>query len=145
MKKLLSKKVLGEIAYKISTDKSFKKVYQQLEKTVSDNNFNIVGIHDMRETFEKNNLEIDKDFEYKIVQICNAKKAHKALIMSGDLGIMMPKNILISRENNKTVLRFMQMKPWIVGMMFPDIDIAPMSKNVMATMRKIVNKTVEKA
>ncbi len=143
MKKFLSKKVLGKIAYKISTDKPFEKVYQQLEKSIVKNDFKIVGLHDMRETFKKNNLEIDDDFQYKIVQICNAKKAHKALNMSRDLGIMMPKNILISRENNQTVLRYMQMKPWMVGMMFPDIPIAPMSKNVMGTMKKIVHEAID--
>jgi hypothetical protein len=37
----------------------------------------------------------------------------------------------------------MQMKPWMVGMMFPDINIVPMSKKVMGTMKKIVHEAVE--
>ena len=142
MKKFLSEKVLGKIAYKISTDKPFEEVFQKLEKAITDNDFNIITTHDMRKTFEKNNLEISRDFQCRIVELCNAKKAHKALGMSMDLGIMMPKSIIISRENNQTVLRYMQIKPWMVGMMFPDINIAPMSKKVMATLKKIVHEAV---
>jgi uncharacterized protein (DUF302 family) len=143
MKKFLSEKVLGKIAYQISTDKPFKTVLKNLEKAIVDNDFSIITTHDMRKTFEKNNLEISRDFEYRIIELCNAKKAHKALGMSMNLGIMMPKSIIISRENGKTVLRYMQMKPWMVGMMFPDINIVPMSKKVMGTMKKIVHEAVE--
>jgi uncharacterized protein (DUF302 family) len=143
MKKFLSEKVLGKIAYQISTDKPFETVLKNLEKAIVDNDFSIITTHDMRKTFEKNNLEISRDFEYRIIELCNAQKAHKALGMSMNLGIMMPKSIIISRENGKTVLRYMQMKPWMVGMMFPDINIVPMSKKVMGTMKKIVHEAVE--
>jgi len=37
------------------------------------------------------------------------------------------------------------MKPWMVSMMFPDIDIAPMSKMVTSIMEKIVNETISKS
>ncbi len=143
MKKFLSEKIIGKVVYKISTDKPFPEVFANLEKAVSNNNFSIITIHDMRQTFEKNNLEISPDFEYKILELCNPQKAHKALGMSKDLGIMMSKSIVISRENNQTVLRYMQMKPWMISWMFPDINLAPMSKKMMATMKKIVHEAVE--
>jgi len=144
MKKFLSEKVLGKIVYQISTDKPFETVLKNLEQAIVDNGFSIITTHDMRKTFEKNNLEISRDFEYRIIELCNAQKAHKALGMSMDLGIMMPKSIIISRENNQTILRYMQMKPWMVGMMFPNINIAPMSKKVMGTLKKIVHEAVDR-
>ena len=144
MKKFLSEKVLGKIVYQISTDKPFETVLKNLEQAIVDNGFSIITTHDMRKTFEKNNLEISRDFEYRIIELCNAQKAHKALGMSMDLGIMMPKSIIISRENNQTALRYMQMKPWMVGMMFPNINIAPMSKKVMGTLKKIVHEAVDR-
>ena len=63
--------------------------------------------------------------------------------MNYDMGIMMPKSIVVARENGKTTLRFMQMKPWMIGMMFPEVNLVPMSKNVMATMKRIVHETIE--
>lgn len=144
MKKFLSNLFIGKIVYKVSIDVSFEKVIKSLEKAIENNNFSIPAIHDLKKTFTKASLPLDDDFEYKIVQLCNAQKSHKVLTtMSYDMGIMMPKSIIVARENKKTTLRFMQMKPWMMGMMFPEINIAPMSKNVMATMKKIVDDAIE--
>lgn len=65
--------------------------------------------------------------------------------MSFDMGVMMPKSIIVARENGKTALRFMKMKSWMVSLMFPDLDIVPMSKMVTSIMEKIVTETIEKA
>ena len=65
--------------------------------------------------------------------------------MSFDMGIMMPKSIIVARENGKTTFRFMKMKTWMVSMMFPKLDIAPMSKMVTGIMQKIVTETINKA
>ncbi len=91
-------------------------------------------------------MNISSNFEYRIVQICNAQKSHKALTkMSFDMGVMMPKSIIVSLENKKTTLRYMKMKPWMVSMMFPELDIIPMSKMVTEIMDKIINETIKKS
>jgi uncharacterized protein (DUF302 family) len=146
MKRLLSKWLMGDIVIKYSTNAPFEKVIESLNIVVKENNFAVVSIHNMNETYQKKNLKIAEDFEYRIIQICNAPKSHKALTkMSFDMGVMMPKSIIVARENGKTTLRFMKMKPWMVSMMFPDIDIVPMSKMVTKIMRKIVLETIETA
>ena len=144
MKKLISKKVLGDIVEKHDTKADFDVVIEKLGEAVKENNFSVVGIHDLKDTYERKNLDVD--FEYKIVQICNAEKSHGALTnMSHDLGIMMPKSIVVAHKNGVTSLRFMKMKPWMVSLMFPDIDVAPISKMVTKIMRDIVTQTIEKA
>ena len=146
IKKTLSKWLMGDIVEKYTTDAPYEKVITSLTEAVKDNAFAVVTVHDMKETYTKKNLQIADDFEYRIVQICNAPKSHKALsTMSFDMGVMMPKSIIVARENGKTSLRFMKMKPWMVSMMFPELDIVPMSKMVTEIMEKIVKETIEKA
>jgi len=146
MKKLLSKWLMGNIVEKYTTNAPYEKVTETLTKVVSDNSFAIVATHDMKETYKKKDLQIAENFEYKIIQICNAPKSHKALSkMSFDMGVMMPKSIIAAQENGKTTLRYMRMKPWMVSMMFPDLDIVPMSKTVSDIMEKIVNETITTA
>ncbi|GEM_PF-953984 len=146
MKKLFAKWLIGDVVVKQTTNAPFEKVMDTLDGVVKENNFSIVTIHDMRETYLKKKLEIPDDFEYKIVQICNPPKSHKALnSMSFDMGVMMPKSIIVARENGTTTLRFMKMKPWMVGMMFPELDIVPMSKMVAGIIEKIAKETIEKA
>jgi uncharacterized protein (DUF302 family) len=137
---------MGDIVEKHTTNAPYEKVIETLTEVVTDNNFAVVTTHDMKETYKKKNLQIADDFEYRIIQICNAPKSHKALSkMSFDMGVMMPKSIIVAQENGKTSLRFMRMKPWMVSMMFPDLDIVPMSKMVTGIMEKIVSETINKA
>lgn len=146
MKKLISKWLFGDIVKKYTVDAPFDTVIEALTEVVKNNSFAVLVTHDLKSTYLKKELQIKGDCEYKIVQICNAAKSHKALTkMSFDMGVMMPKSIVVARENGKTTLRFMKMKPWMVSMMFPELDIAPMSKMVTGIMEKIVTETIEKA
>ena len=146
IKKTLSKWLMGDIVEKYSTNAPYEKVIETLTEVVKDNKFAVVTVHDMKQTYMKKHLEIADDFEYRIIQICNAPKSHKALSkMSFDMGVMMPKSIIVARENGKTSLRFMKMKPWMVSMMFPELDIVPMSKMVTEIITNIVTTTIQKA
>ena len=146
IKKIISKWLMGDIVEKNTTDAPYEKVIETLTNVAINYNFAVVTVHNMKDTYKKKNLEISDDFEYKIVQICNAPKSHKALSkMSFDMGVMMPKSIIVARENGKTTLRFMKMKPWMVSMMFPELDIVPMSKMVTEIMEKIVKETIQKS
>ena len=146
MKKLLAKWLIGDVAHKFETQADYDTVIEKLMEAVKENSFAVLVTHNLKDTYLNKRLSIPDDFEYRIVQICNAAKSHKALSeLSYDMGILMPKSIVVSRENGKTTLRFMKMKPWMTAMMFPELDIVPLSKKVMATMEKIVTETIKKA
>lgn len=143
MKKLIAKLLVGEVVNRVEVDAPFDKVIESLNKAVVANKFGVQAVHDLKETYLKKDLALNPDFEYKIVQICNAPKSYKALTdMSYDMGIMMPKSIIVARENGKTSLRYMKMKPWMVSMMFPELEVAPLSKHVTEIMQKIVDETI---
>ncbi len=144
MKKYISKWLMGDPIVKKYTSAPFEKVIDTLSEVVKKNNFGIVSVHDMKETYNKKHLQIDDDFEYRIIQICNAPKSYNALNkLSFDMGVMMPKSIIVAKENGKTSLRYLKFKPWMIQLMFPDIDILPISKAVTQTMNDIVNQTIE--
>ncbi len=144
MKKIISKLFLGSVIHTETVDTPFDIVIDSLRKSVESNGFAVQAIHDLEETYKKNKLKVGDDFRYKIVQICNASKSHNALTnLSFDMGVMMPKSIIIARENNKTTLRFMKLKPYMVSLMFPDIDVAPISKKVTSIMHKIVEDAIK--
>ncbi|MGM5482377.1 MAG: DUF302 domain-containing protein [Nanobdellota archaeon] len=139
-KKIISRLMMGKIVYKVKTKKDYKTTIDDLKKAIANNGFQVKHIHDIREAFDKKGLKYSEGFEYKLIQFCNAEKAYNALSKSTDVGIMMPKTIIAFRKNNETYLQFMKMKPFMVKFMFPEINLAPMSKKVMATMAKIVHE-----
>jgi len=144
MKKFISSLLMGKIVARYKSAKAFDETVSALESAIASNGFSIVAVHDMRSTYQEKGLAIDDDFQYRIYHLCNAPKSHKALTtMSYDLGVMMPKSIIVAREKGETTLRFMKMKPWMVSLMFPEIDLVPMSKMVTATMEKIVLESIK--
>jgi uncharacterized protein (DUF302 family) len=146
MKKALSKWLMGDIVQKYATNAPYDLVIEKLTEVVKDNSFAVLVTHDLKQTYVKKELELAPDFEYRIVQICNAPKSHKALQeLSYDMGVMMPKSIIVARENGETTLRFMKMKAWMTSMMFPDLDIVPLSKKVMKIMEDIVTETIKRS
>jgi len=146
MKKAISKWLMGDIVEVHKTNIPFDVIIETLSEVVKENNFSVLISHNFKETYKKKGLPVDDDFEYKVVQICNAEKSHKAIYdMSLDMGVMMPKSIIVSHKNGETTLRYMKLKPWMVSMMFPEIDIVPMSKKVSEIMGKIVSETIKKA
>ncbi len=143
MKKLLSQWLMGEVVHKESVDAPFETVMEKLEEAVRKHGFGIQAVHDLKQTYAKKHLPLDPDFEYRIVEICEPAKSHKALTeMSYDMGVMMPKSIIVAHENGKTTLRYMKLKPWMVSLMFPELDVAPLSKKVSGVMEKIVGDTL---
>jgi len=143
MRKNIAKLLIGDVVQKYFVDAPFGEVMESLENTVKKYDFGIQAIHDLKETYKNKKLSLSEDFEYKIVQICNAPKSYKALHdMSFDMGIMMPKSIIVAYENGKTSMRFMKMKPWMVSFMFPKLDVVPLSKHVTEIMTKIVEDTI---
>ena len=143
MKKFIAKLLVGNVVQTVFVDAPFDQVVESLENAVKKYDFGIQAVHDLKETYKNKKLALPDDFEYKIIQICNAPKSHKALqSMSFDMGVMMPKSIIVAQENGKTSMRFMKMKPWMVSLMFPELDVVPLSKHVTEIMNKIVNDTI---
>lgn len=140
IKKMISRLIIGNIIHKVKTEKSFDKAFMDLQSSIKENGFQVKHVHDIKKAFDEKGIKYTKGFEYRLVQFCNAKKAHKALSMSTDVGIMMPKTVIIFKKAGKTYFQFMKMKPFMIKFMFPEINLAPMSKKVMTTMQKIVEE-----
>jgi len=143
MKKFLSRLLMGDPVQKVEVDAPFDRVMEALEQAVRQNGFGIQAVHDLKQTYARQKMDLDPGFRYSIVEICEPAKSYKALTGLGyDMGVMMPKSIIVASENGKTTLRYMRLKPWMVSMMFPDWDVAPLSRNVSATLEKITRDTL---
>ena len=145
MKKFFAKWLIGDIVKVHKTNIPFKNIMEVIPKIVANNGFSVLITHNFKETYENKGFEQEKGFEYSVVQICNAEKSFKALNMSLDMGVMMPKSIIVSQKDGTTSLRYLKFKPWLVSMMFPEIDIVPLSKKVSQVLSKIADETIEKA
>ena len=121
-----------------NADSDFNKALNNLCNAAPKFGFNVVHIHNMKETFVRNSIEFEND--YCIVEICSPEKASKALSIDFRLGNMMPKHIIVFRDIDG-INKYMMMKadPEKVAYLFPDTNIANISNDVMKSMQELIH------
>ncbi len=80
-------------------DEEFVKVRDRTEEKLSDHGFGVLSEIDVQEKLEK---KLDVDFqEYTILGACSPSHAYEALNEETELGLLLPCNVIIYREEGK--------------------------------------------
>ncbi len=86
--------------YKKQTELEFDKAVETVKEELSKEGFGVLTEINVKETLKKK-LGIESE-EYIILGACNPPLAHKAINAEKDIGLMLPCNLIVYRENNKT-------------------------------------------
>ncbi len=116
--------------YTVETEKSFDQAVTDLEKTVAENKFGVLHIHDIGGTLRSKGLDFDK--ECKVFEVCNPVHAANVLAIDMRLNMALPCRISVYTEAGKTMM----------GLIKPEPMLATLSDN--ATLLDIAQE-VEKA
>ncbi len=123
------------------SSKSFEETLNSVKQYALQFGFKVVAEHNMKNTFECNNLPWDK--HYTILSICNPHKSHHALSIDYKLGCFMPKNIIVFEDDLGQVnIMLMKGDPNKMNELFPGKNIGELSATVMKELTEIVDKSV---
>jgi uncharacterized protein (DUF302 family) len=126
-----------KLVYRVDTDKPFDQVAQALETLPAEHQFRVLAIHDVQATLAEKGLERGP---YKIIEICNAGFAHKALDKTPLVGLFMPCRFTVFTEGDKTVVNLA--RPTLISEMMPDAGLDELAGTVEETMKKIIAEAV---
>ena len=107
---------------KIESQKTIQEVIGLIKENASKVNFIIRDIFDMAEQFKHHNVEIDEEFEYYSVMLCNPQKAYDSIskqLIRGSL-LLPPKQVVIYSENHNTILAYIMIEEKDVKNIFPN-------------------------
>lgn len=106
---------------KIKTELSPKGAVESLRLKSSDFGFIIREVFDMGNEFKSHNIDVDDDFEYYSIMICNPSKAYASIKASKIRGAMLlpPKQIVVYSENQETFIAYMKMNKESIAQMVP--------------------------
>jgi uncharacterized protein (DUF302 family) len=124
-------------AYKLQSNKPFEAVVKALEDSIARNQFRVLAIHNVRETLA------EKGFEYgdlKIIELCNAGFAHRALSTDADVALFMPCRYTVRVEDGRTVVSLN--RPTMIARIMPDSGLEELAASVEETMKKIMQESV---
>lgn len=97
--------------FKKTVDLSYEEAIEKITNLLKDEGFGILTEIDVKKTL-KEKLDLDTD-EYIILGACNPSYAHKALEIERDLGLLLPCNVVVYRNEDKTIVGIVSPKRMI--------------------------------
>jgi uncharacterized protein (DUF302 family) len=125
------------IAYTLNSDKSFEEVCSALEETSPQNNFRVLAIHDVQETLKEKGFDREP---LRIIEICNAGFAHKALNKDSHVSLFMPCKFVVAETNGKVSVTLG--RPSMISMVLPDSGLDELAQEVEVKLMDIMKQVL---
>ena len=93
---------MAELGFQSTLNLSYDLVLEKVTEALKAEGFGILTSIDVKETMKK---KLDVNFrKYTILGACNPPLAHKALTARPDVGLLLPCNVIVYEEGDKTVV-----------------------------------------
>jgi len=122
------------VAYETETDLPFDQAVQSCRDALAREGFGVLTEIDVQATLKKK-LDVDRD-PYLILGACHPPSAHRALTAMPEVGVLLPCNVTVSRENGKTVVRAMNPRAALGILNNPALD--EVACQVAAALKRVV-------
>jgi uncharacterized protein (DUF302 family) len=129
--------MMDKLALQMKSDKGFDEVVANLEKQTAEHKFRVLHIHDVQATLAEKGLERGP---LKIVEVCNAGFAHKALAMNVGVALFMPCRFTVHTESNQTVVTLA--RPSMIADMMPGAGLDELATDVEETLKKVMAASI---
>jgi uncharacterized protein (DUF302 family) len=106
-----------DINYKVATNKSFEIALEDLKASLNKHSFGVLWELNFKEKLKEKGLDFDKNF--KVLEVCNPKKAKEVLDKHIEAGYFLPCKMVVY-ENNDSVFIGMLKPTSLIGMMDND-------------------------
>lgn len=96
--------------YATESTKNNSQFVQDLARIVTRHGFVVhnESSMEMGHSFGRHGVDVGKDFDLHMIQICKPEKAAKSLQLNPERAVLMPKFIMTFTEGDKTQIRFLQ-------------------------------------
>lgn len=122
------------VAFEVVLSLPFDETVARVRKLLAAEGFGVITEIDLAATFKKK-LDVDVA-PYLILGACHPPSAHKALSAAPETGVLLPCNVTVSIEGEKTVVR--AMNPESVMAVIGKPALAPIGAEVGAALRRVI-------
>jgi uncharacterized protein (DUF302 family) len=123
-----------DAAFSGTTDRPFDEAVEACRQALAAEGFGVLTEIDVQATLKKK-LDVDRS-PYVILGACHPPSAHRALELRPDIGVMLPCNVTVSVEDDRTVVR--AMNPAAALQMFDEPGIREVAADVGAALERVV-------
>jgi len=110
---------------KVETDQTLTQVIEKFKRHASDFNFIVRNIFNMADEFKNHDVEVQNDFEYYSVMLCNPQKAYDSIVKKPIRGaaLLPPKQVVVFKENEKTIISYVALEENDIKAIMPDDEM----------------------
>jgi uncharacterized protein (DUF302 family) len=109
---------------KVNSKKQPKEIVEEIKSNASKFDFIVRETFDMGKQFQSHGIDVDLDFEYYSIMVCNPKKAYQSIKASPLRGAVLlpPKQIVVYKDlkTNQTVIAYMKLDKKSISEIMPD-------------------------
>ena len=122
--------------YTVGTAKSFDEAVEAVVQKTAEKGFRVLHVHDVAATLAEKGFQRDP---LKIIEVCNAKYAHRVLQADVSVALFMPCKINVYTKDGQTVIS--ALRPAMMAQFFPESGIEDTANEVEGIVRAIVDES----
>jgi uncharacterized protein (DUF302 family) len=116
------------------TQGPIERVVQRLEKAAADNQFGVLGIHDLKEKMAAKGVPFG--CECRILEVCNPHKAKKVLEENMSISTALPCRISVYEDGG--VVKVATIRPTMLLNLFDSPELQSVAREVEDTLIRII-------
>ncbi|WEL23107.1 DUF302 domain-containing protein [Candidatus Nanohalovita haloferacivicina] len=127
---------MSEYGITAEVEYSYSEAIEKTKEVLADHGF---GVLSEIEVSEKLREKLDVDFDdYMILGACNPEKAYQGLKEEQELGLLLPCNVIVYRENGKTFVSAIKASKALE--VAGNEDLEPIAEEVEKDLKKVINE-----
>ncbi len=124
-----------DFQYRLETSLDFDAAVEAVQAITAGKGFRVLHVHDVQKTLAEKGFSIEP---LKIIEICNAKHANRALGADITVSLFMPCKINVYRQGGKTVIN--GLRPSVMAAFFPAGGLEDLAAEVDSVVRAIIDE-----
>ena len=121
--------------YTRTSTKPADELAEAVQAAAAKRNFRTLHVHDVQATLAEKGFDIPP---YRIIEVCNAAFAYKAISAHTPVGMMLPCRIVVFEKDGTSSA--MLMRPSIMGDIMPEADLGTLPEEVEAILKEVVDE-----
>jgi uncharacterized protein (DUF302 family) len=127
---------MSEYGITAEVEYSYSEAIEKTKEVLAEHGF---GVLSEIEVSEKLREKLDVDFDdYMILGACNPQSAYQGLQEEQELGLLLPCNVIIYRENGKTFVSAIKASKALE--VAGNEDLEPIAEEVEKDLKKVINE-----
>ena len=126
-----------KLDYTRTSNKDFDALVDAVQAAAMKRNFRTLHVHDVQATLAEKGFALPP---YRIVEVCNAGFAHKAITAHSAIGMMLPCRIVVFEQEGVNTV--MLMLPSVMSDIMPEADLGTLPDDVEAILKEAVDEAV---